>query len=93
MPQPPGLRARVARPALLPGAIGEGVAARGRRRSSVQEERRGARRPARGAGLATIRQQLEQLRAQERCAGCHARIDPAGFALESFGVLGGARDR
>ena len=44
-------------------------------------------------GAATIRGQLEQHRAQESCAGCHARIDPAGFALEAFDVLGGARDR
>lgn len=44
-------------------------------------------------GAAMIRQQLEQHRARESCAGCHTRIDPAGFALESFAVLGGARDR
>ncbi|MFZ9837408.1 MAG: DUF1588 domain-containing protein [Opitutaceae bacterium] len=44
-------------------------------------------------GAATLRQQLEQHRAQASCAGCHARIDPAGFALEAFDVLGGARDR
>jgi len=44
-------------------------------------------------GAATIRQQLEQHRAQESCAGCHARIDPAGFALEAFDVLGGERAR
>jgi len=44
-------------------------------------------------GAATIRQQLEQHRAQESCAGCHARIDPAGFALEAFDVVGGERAR
>jgi hypothetical protein len=29
----------------------------------------------------------------EACQGCHARIDPPGFALESFDVLGGWRQR
>jgi hypothetical protein len=27
------------------------------------------------------------------CASCHAKIDPAGFALESFDVIGGFRTR
>ena len=27
-----------------------------------------------------------------RCASCHAKIDPPGFALESFDVIGGWRD-
>ena len=27
------------------------------------------------------------------CAGCHARIDPPGFALEEFDVIGGHRSR
>src|SRR4029079_5510408 len=27
------------------------------------------------------------------CASCHSKIDPAGFALESFDVIGGQRDR
>lgn len=44
-------------------------------------------------GAAMISHQLERHRAPESCAGCHTRIDPAGFALESFAVLGGARDR
>ena len=44
-------------------------------------------------GAAMISHQLEQHRAPESCAGCHTRIDPAGFALEAFAVLGGARDR
>jgi hypothetical protein len=39
-----------------------------------------------------IRQQLEQHWARESCAEGHTRIDPAGFALEVFAVLGGARD-
>ena len=44
-------------------------------------------------GATTIRQQLDQHRSQETCAACHAKIDPAGFALESFDVMGGWRDR
>ena len=44
-------------------------------------------------GAVTIRQQLDKHRADESCASCHRKIDPAGFALESFDVLGGWRDR
>ncbi len=44
-------------------------------------------------GATTIREQLVKHRADERCAGCHAKIDPPGFALESFDVIGGERDR
>ena len=44
-------------------------------------------------GAVTIRQQLDKHRADESCAICHRKIDPPGFALESFDVLGGWRDR
>lgn len=44
-------------------------------------------------GASTIRQQLEKHRTLEACAACHAKIDPASFALESFDVMGGWRDR
>jgi len=44
-------------------------------------------------GAATIRQQLDKHRSQESCAACHRKIDPAGFALESFDVMGGFRER
>jgi hypothetical protein len=44
-------------------------------------------------GAVTIRQQLEKHRADPTCASCHARMDPPGFALESFDVMGGWRDR
>ena len=44
-------------------------------------------------GAVTIRQQLEKHRADESCATCHRKIDPPGFALESFDVLGGWRER
>lgn len=44
-------------------------------------------------GAVTIRQQLDLHRADASCASCHRRIDPPGFALESFDVMGGWRDR
>jgi len=44
-------------------------------------------------GAVTIRQQLEQHRADASCASCHRKIDPPGFALESFDVMGGWRER
>ncbi|MFO1500984.1 MAG: DUF1592 domain-containing protein [Verrucomicrobiota bacterium] len=43
-------------------------------------------------GAVTIRQQLEKHRTQESCNVCHAKIDPAGFALENFDVMGGWRE-
>lgn len=44
-------------------------------------------------GAVTIRQQLDRHRADPTCASCHRKIDPPGFALESFDVMGGWRDR
>ncbi len=44
-------------------------------------------------GAVTIRQQLEKHRSDTSCATCHAKIDPPGFALEAFDVMGGFRDR
>jgi hypothetical protein len=44
-------------------------------------------------GAATIREQLDKHRSDKTCAACHVKIDPAGFALESFDVLGGWRER
>jgi hypothetical protein len=44
-------------------------------------------------GATTIRAQLDKHRADESCAGCHRNIDPPGFALESFDILGRYRDR
>jgi hypothetical protein len=43
-------------------------------------------------GTTTIREQLAKHRADAACASCHAKIDPPGFALESFDVIGGWRD-
>ena len=42
-------------------------------------------------GATTIRQQLDKHRSLASCSACHAKIDPAGFALESFDVMGGWR--
>src|SRR6056297_531358 len=44
-------------------------------------------------GATTIRRQLEKHRDDEACATCHRAIDPPGFALESFDVIGTWRDR
>jgi hypothetical protein len=44
-------------------------------------------------GAVTIRQQLEKHRANASCAVCHSKMDPPGFALESFDVMGGHRER
>jgi mono/diheme cytochrome c family protein len=43
-------------------------------------------------GATTIREQLAKHRQIESCATCHTHIDPPGFALESFDVIGGWRD-
>jgi Protein of unknown function (DUF1588)/Protein of unknown function (DUF1585)/Protein of unknown function (DUF1592) len=43
-------------------------------------------------GATTIRQQLDKHRNTPACASCHRHIDPPGFALESFDVIGGWRD-
>ncbi len=44
-------------------------------------------------GATTIRAQLDLHRNNQACAGCHAKFDPPGFALESFDVIGGERTR
>ena len=44
-------------------------------------------------GAVTIRQQLEKHRADASCASCHSKMDPPGFALEGFDVMGGYRER
>lgn len=44
-------------------------------------------------GATTIREQLAKHRTQESCNACHRLIDPPGFALESFDVMGGWRTR
>ena len=44
-------------------------------------------------GTTTIRELLTAHRANPVCANCHRRIDPPGFALESFDPIGGFRTR
>ncbi|HZE97424.1 MAG TPA: DUF1592 domain-containing protein [Planctomycetota bacterium] len=44
-------------------------------------------------GAVTIREQLEKHRSFPGCANCHTKIDPPGWALESFDVIGGQRAR
>jgi mono/diheme cytochrome c family protein len=44
-------------------------------------------------GAVTIRQQLEKHRDNPTCASCHVKMDPPGFALESYDVMGARRDR
>ena len=44
-------------------------------------------------GAKTIRQQLAKHRESASCNTCHSKIDPPGFALESFDILGAWRDR
>jgi hypothetical protein len=46
-----------------------------------------------GKPAATVRERLEQHRAQKSCNSCHGVIDPLGFALENYDVLGGWRNR
>ncbi len=44
-------------------------------------------------GAVTIRQQLAKHREDVSCASCHIKMDPPGFALESYDVMGGRRER
>ena len=46
--------------------------------------------PDRGEGgePASVRERLERHRANPACAGCHAPMDPLGFALENFDAIG-----
>jgi hypothetical protein len=44
-------------------------------------------------GARTIREQLDKHRSSAACTACHAKMDPSGFALESFDVIGGFRTR
>lgn len=41
----------------------------------------------------TLRQRLEQHRANSACANCHAMLDPIGFGLENFDAVGAWRDQ
>jgi hypothetical protein len=45
-----------------------------------------------GARPTSMRQRLERHRASPSCASCHAVMDPVGFSLEHFDVIGKWRD-
>jgi cytochrome c551/c552 len=47
---------------------------------------------AHGAAPTSLRQRLEQHRASPSCASCHAVMDPIGFSLENFDLIGKWRD-
>jgi hypothetical protein len=44
-------------------------------------------------GAVTIREQLAKHREHPSCASCHVKMDPPGFALEHFDVMGAHRAR
>jgi hypothetical protein len=43
-------------------------------------------------GTTTVREELAKHRDNESCAACHRDIDPPGFAMECFDVIGGFRN-
>lgn len=47
----------------------------------------------RGGLKGTLRQRMEQHRADPNCATCHAKMDPLGFGLENFDAIGGWREK
>ena len=47
---------------------------------------------AQGDKPVSFREQLEKHRIKADCAGCHDKMDPLGFGLENFDVLGRWRD-
>ena len=48
---------------------------------------------ANSVSLESLRERLELHRQDVACAQCHDRIDPLGFGLENYGVLGRWRDK
>jgi len=49
--------------------------------------------PDKNGRVLTTREQIERHRAQPLCATCHSRMDPLGFSLENFDVIGRWRDK
>src|SRR5262249_51828679 len=43
--------------------------------------------------IGTLRQRMEQHRANPACANCHARLDPLGFAFENYDAVGAFRKK
>jgi hypothetical protein len=48
---------------------------------------------AEAAAAASLRERLEQHRADPACAACHDTLDPLGFGLENFDAIGAWRER
>ena len=48
---------------------------------------------AKASTAATLRQRMEQHRANASCAVCHNKLDPLGFGLENFDAIGAWRDK
>ena len=48
--------------------------------------------PGAGAAPSSMRQRLERHRANPSCAACHSIMDPIGFALENFDLVGQWRE-
>jgi hypothetical protein len=46
-----------------------------------------------GKQVLTVRERLEQHRSNPSCNGCHGVLDPLGFALENFDVVGAWRTK
>jgi hypothetical protein len=46
-----------------------------------------------GSQVLSLRERMEQHRANPVCASCHSRMDPLGFALENFDATGQWRTR
>ncbi len=46
-----------------------------------------------GPEALSVRQRLTQHRSDPACSGCHAKIDPFGFALENYSETGAWRDQ
>ena len=46
-----------------------------------------------GPRTGTLRQRMEQHRANPTCASCHQRMDPLGFGLENFDGIGNWRSK
>jgi hypothetical protein len=49
--------------------------------------------PERGELKGTMRQMMEQHRANAVCSSCHQRMDPIGFAFENYDAVGAWRDK
>jgi len=46
-----------------------------------------------GLAVLSVRERLEQHRADPACSGCHAVMDPLGFSLENFDATGRYREQ